>query len=129
MKDFVEIDTEGKKAVIYCRVSGKKQKKEGSGLTSQEHRCRQYAEAKGYSVEETFPDDYTGKGDYLKRPGMVKLLAYLDAHPSENFVVIFDDLRRFARDVEFHLNLRRAMAARKCHARVLEFQFRGFAGG
>ena len=123
MKDFVDIDTEGKKAVIYCRVSGKKQKKEGSGLTSQEHRCRQYAEAKGYTVEETFPDDYTGKGDYLKRPGMVKLLAYLDAHPHENFVVIFDDLRRFARDVEFHLNLRRAMAARNATRECLNFNF------
>ena len=46
--------TREQKAVIYCRVSGKKQKAEGSGLDSQEHRCRQYAEAKGYSVEAVF---------------------------------------------------------------------------
>ena len=32
-----------KKALIYCRVSDVKQKLDGSGLTSQEFRCRQYA--------------------------------------------------------------------------------------
>ena len=37
------------KAVIYTRVSNKKQLK-GSGLKSQEHRCRQYAATKGYLV-------------------------------------------------------------------------------
>lgn len=31
-------------AIIYCRVSSAKQKIEGSGLQSQEHRCRMYAE-------------------------------------------------------------------------------------
>jgi len=40
----------------------------------------------------------------VKRPGMVALLAYLDARAPERYVVIFDDLKRYARDVEFHLN-------------------------
>ena len=44
-------------AVIYCRVSSQKQKKTGHGLDSQELRCRQHAEAMGYVVEATFPDD------------------------------------------------------------------------
>ncbi|MCG8604369.1 recombinase family protein, partial [bacterium] len=44
-------ENENKKAVIYCRVSSKKQKKDGHGLDSQEHRCRQYADARGYQVE------------------------------------------------------------------------------
>ncbi|MCD8570652.1 MAG: recombinase family protein [Alphaproteobacteria bacterium] len=34
-------------AVIYCRVSSKKQATGGHGLDSQEHRCREYARAKG----------------------------------------------------------------------------------
>ncbi len=38
---------------------------------------------------------------------MVALLAYLDARSHERYVVIFDDLKRYSRDVEFHLKLRR----------------------
>lgn len=39
------------KGIIYCRVSRTKRKIEGSGPESQEHRCRQYAELKGYEVQ------------------------------------------------------------------------------
>ena len=111
------------KALIYCRVSGKKQTTEGSGLDSQEYRCRQYAEAKGYHVEAVFPDDVSGGGDFIKRPGMVALLAYMDARTGEHFVVIFDDLKRYARDVEFHLKLRRIMSERGAVRECLNFNF------
>ena len=111
------------KALLYCRVSTKRQAEEGHGLDGQEHRCRQYAAAKGYSVEAVFPDDVSGGGDFLKRPGMVALLAYLDAQPDERYVVIFDDLKRYARDTEFHLKLRREMAARGATRECLNFNF------
>ncbi len=116
-------ETNPQKAVIYCRVSDPKQRKEGNGLDSQEHRCRQYAEAKGYEVEAVFPDDMTGGGDFMKRPGMVALLAYLDAKPDERYVVIFDDLKRYARDTEFHLKLRRIMTERGATRECLNFSF------
>ena len=111
------------KAVIYCRVSSKRQVTEGSGLDSQEHRCRKYAEAKGYEVEAIFPDDVSGGGDFMNRPGMVALLAYLDAKPDEKYIVIFDDLKRYARDAEFHLRLRRIMAERGATRECLNFNF------
>lgn len=112
-----------KKALIYCRVSGKKQTKDGAGLDSQEYRCRQYADAKGYEVIGVFPDDVSGGGDFIKRPGMVALLAYMDARRDERFVVIFDDLKRYARDVEFHLKLRRVMSERGAVRECLNFNF------
>ncbi|MBP5856688.1 recombinase family protein [Marivibrio halodurans] len=112
-----------RKAVIYCRVSDRKQDTNGNGLDSQEYRCRQYAEAKGYEVEAIFPDDITGKGDFINRPGMVALLAYLDARPDERFVVIFDDLKRYARDTEFHLRLRRIMYERGAVRECLNYNF------
>ncbi|MEM7745635.1 MAG: hypothetical protein AAF409_18200 [Pseudomonadota bacterium] len=34
-------------ALIYCRVSDKKQRTDGHGLESQEHRCRQHAKERG----------------------------------------------------------------------------------
>ena len=111
------------KAVLYSRVSSRAQETDGHGLESQETRCRQHAEAKGYEVVATFPDTVTGGGDFLKRPGMVALLAFLDAQPDENYVVIFDDLKRYARDVEFHLKLKREMDARGARRECLNFEF------
>ena len=101
-----------KRALIYCRVSGTKQVTEGSGLDSQELRCRSYASDKGYPVEKVFPDDMSGGGDYMLRPGIVALLSYLDTHPDHKYVVIFDDLKRLARDRDNHFRLRHALRAR-----------------
>ena len=112
----------GTRAVIYCRVSSTKQKIEGSGLESQEHRCRQFAEAQGFEVEAVFPDDASGGGDFIKRPGMVALLSYLDAQPDKDYVVIFDDLKRFARDTEFHIKLRREFQQRGARIECLNFK-------
>ncbi len=112
-----------RKAVLYCRVSTKKQSGEGSGLESQEHRCREYAKERGYDIVAVFPDDVSGGGDFMKRPGMVALLAFLDAQPHESYVVIFDDLKRYARDTEFHLKLKREMAVRGAERECLNFRF------
>ncbi|NQY15562.1 MAG: GNAT family N-acetyltransferase, partial [Henriciella sp.] len=114
---------EPKKAVIYCRVSSKSQSTQGSGLDSQEHRCRKYAAKRGYQVEAVFPDDVSGGGDFMRRPGMVALLKFLDDHPYDNYVVVFDDLKRYARDVEFHLKLKREMEMRGARRDCLNFRF------
>ena len=111
------------KALIYCRVSGKKQIKNGTGLDSQEYRCRQYAEAKGYEVCAVFPDDVSAGGDFMNRKGMVTLLDYMDRHAGTRFIVIFDDLKRYSRDTEFHLKLRRLMQERGATRECLNFNF------
>lgn len=123
MKQNDTTKTEAQKALLYCRVSSAKQREEGHGLDSQEHRCRQYAAMQGYMVEQVFPDDVSGGGDFMNRPGMVALLAYLDEHDDENYVVIFDDLKRFARDREFHFKLRGALAMRGAEVECLNFRF------
>ena len=112
-----------RRAIIYCRVSSTRQREEGHGLESQEHRCRQYAALQGYEVEAVFPDDASGGGDFMRRPGMVALLTYLDAKPNERFAIIFDDLKRFARDREFHFGLKRALAQRGARPECLNFKF------
>jgi len=123
MEPAYDISGKQQRAVIYCRVSGKKQTTDGSGLDSQEHRCRQYAAAKSYEVALVFPDDVSGSGDFMNRKGMVALLQFLDDHPHEKFVVIFDDLKRYSRDVEFHHKLRRHMEARNATRECLNFNF------
>lgn len=115
-------EMKAKKAVLYCRVSSKKQVAVGSGLESQEHRCRQYAAAQGYIVDKVFHDDVTGGGDFMNRPGMVSLLRFLKS-ASDDYVVIFDDLKRFARDTVFHIQLRQRLAAYGASVECLNFKF------
>ena len=110
-------------ALIYCRVSSERQKNEGHGLDSQESRCRIYADQKGYKVEKVFRDSYTGGGDFMLRPAMKEMLSYVDSRIHKNYVVIFDDLKRFARDTEFHLKLRAAFYVRKLQPECLNYTF------
>ncbi len=100
------MNNEKNKALIYCRVSDPKQKKEGHGLASQEHRCRQYAESKGFIIDaEPFLDDITGGGSFSKRPAMMELLDYLKLNQQTNYIVIVDDILRASRDVYFYWDL------------------------
>ena len=93
-------------ALIYCRVSSERQANEGHGLDAQESRCRQYAKQKGYEVVEVFKDSISGGGDFMKRPAMRDVLSYVEKNAYKNYVLIFDDLKRFARDVAKHWELR-----------------------
>ena len=111
------------KAVIYCRVSSDRQKNEGHGLDSQEHRCRELARTKGYEVVEVFKDSYSGAGDFMQRPAMAELLAYVDRNAHNQYVVIFDDMSRFARDVQVHFRLRQAFDTRKIKIECPNFNF------
>jgi len=111
------------KAIIYCRVSSERQKTEGHGLESQEHRCREYAGTKGYEIEKVFRDSFSGGGDYTKRPAMSELLAYMDAKPYNAYVVIFDDLKRLARDTEQYLKLKKALELRRAAVECPNFVF------
>lgn len=94
-------------AIIYCRVSSKAQLKRGDGLNSQETRCRQYADYKGYDVKRVFTDDLTGQS--ADRPGLQALLSFLMSDRKNPHVVIIDDLTRMARNVRVHFDLRAAI--------------------
>lgn len=101
-------DSSFKPAVIYVRVSSKKQVKEGSGLESQNSRCRLYAQARGYDVVATFTDDMTGSK--VRRPGMDALLNYLKQNKSTPHICIVDDISRLARGIDTHWKLRQYIA-------------------
>ncbi|MBL8548298.1 MAG: recombinase family protein [Hyphomonadaceae bacterium] len=116
-------------ALIYCRVSSKKQEIEGSGKLSQEHRCRQYAATLGVPVETVFGDTKTAGGDFMKRPGMVGVIQHLRANRRKRYIVIFDDLKRFARDTEFHWTLRRTLEKYDAIPYCLNFRFENTAEG
>ena len=94
--------------ILYLRVSSKAQVKRGHGLQSQETRLREYAKFKGYNVVDTFADDLTGK--VAGRPGIKDLLLLLQKNKGKKrFVILIDDITRFARSVRTHEDLRDAI--------------------
>ncbi len=102
-------DTKGNsKAVIYCRVSDTKQTTRGTGLHSQETRCREYASFRGHEVVQVFTDD--ASGGLINRPGMQAMLSFLRQHRRQPHVVIIDDISRLARGIHAHLELRAAIS-------------------
>ncbi len=96
-------------AVLYCRVSTKRQAKEGSGLQSQATRNAEYAVSRGYLVIETFNDDVSGK--LARPPGFDEMLKFLRKNRKKNVVVIIDDVSRMARDVRNHFDLKEMIYA------------------
>lgn len=110
------------KCIIYCRVSSERQVNEGHGLDSQEKRCRDYAKNKNYQIEAIFLDEGVS-GGLFERPAMRKLIEYLDAHTFDKFVIIFDDLSRFARDLSVHLKLKTELTSRGAKFECLNFNF------
>lgn len=109
--------------LVYCRVSSKRQETEGRGLMSQESRCIKELQIRQIPYRKTFADSFTGGGDFMRRPAMRDLLEYIDRHPNEKFVIVFDDLKRFARDVEFHIKLRTSLRIRDVLPLCLNFNF------
>jgi site-specific DNA recombinase len=97
--------SEPQKALIYCRVSDPKQKSQGHGLDSQEHRCREFAAMHNLEVERVFHDDVSGGGHFNKRPAMTALLDHLRQNHKTPYIVVFDDIKRFSRDVYFYWGL------------------------
>jgi DNA invertase Pin-like site-specific DNA recombinase len=110
-------------ALIYCRVSSKKQKVDGTGLQSQEHRCLAHAAQRRYAVEKVFLESVSGGLDIAERPAMTELLRYLDSRKKlgNRYVVIFDDNKRFARQTEVHIKLRRELEMRGARVEYLNF--------
>lgn len=107
------MESKKNECVIYCRVSSQRQVDEGHGLEGQEKRCRSFAQQNGYEVLAVFRDAAVS-GALIQRPGMQKMLDFLDARPktAQEIVVLVDDIKRLARNVQGHLTLKTAVTTR-----------------
>ncbi len=105
-----ETTSTGRQAVIYVRVSDRKQEKNGHGLDSQETRCREFASYRKHEVVKVFYE--TISGGKQGRPAMKAMLEFLKRHRTvTRHVVLIDDITRLARDIEIHKSLRRSIKA------------------
>jgi len=123
LKNNLSNPYEDREGLVYSRVSSVRQTTEGSGLESQEGRCMKELKNLNVPYVKTFPDSFSGGGDFMNRPAMRELLEYIDTHPHKRFVVIFDDLSRFARDVYFHIKLRAEFKKRDVILKCLNYNF------
>ncbi|MDD3145487.1 MAG: recombinase family protein [Candidatus Gracilibacteria bacterium] len=111
------------KGLIYCRVSSKKQVKEGNGLSSQEKRCRDYAtQVLGVEVENVFNDEGVS-GGLFERKSIQELFKYIDSNKKNNFIVIFEDLNRLSRDIQVHGLLKAEFKKRGVELACPNFKF------
>ena len=123
-REFQETDPyRDREGIVYARVSTKRQESEGTGLSSQEGRCIAELKILGVPHKKTFPDSYTGGGDFMNRPAMRELIEYIDQNPHKKFIVVFDDLKRFARDIEFHFKLKTVFHVRDVKLKCLNYTF------
>ncbi len=73
-------------AIIYVRVSDKKQVEEWNGLESQEATCRRWAESKGVKIIKVFSD--AGKsGADMQREGITNAIEYLKTENAKNIKI------------------------------------------
>ena len=111
-----------KKALIYCRVSSHQQVTDWQWLSSQEKRCYDYAVSKWFEVEKSFHEEWISWA-ILDRKSLNALLLYIDKNQSIEYVVIFDDLKRIARDVSVYLTLKKDFQMRWVHFESPNFKF------
>jgi site-specific DNA recombinase len=83
-------------AVVYCRVSTRKQAAVGVGLEAQEARCRAHCAAHGWPVLGCFADDgISGREGLDGRPGLAAALEAVKVMPGS--VLVAYSLSRLAR--------------------------------
>ncbi|HTE01649.1 MAG TPA: recombinase family protein [Mucilaginibacter sp.] len=96
---------EGKKAVIYCRVSTKEQVDDGNSLVSQERICREYAKKEGFEVIEVFIE----KGESAKtadRTELKRLISFCTQKKGNAHAVIAYKVDRISRSIADYSHIR-----------------------
>lgn len=111
------------KWLIYCRVSSAKQVKEWNGLSSQEKRCRDYANNTLWiEIEKVFNEEWISWWIF-ERKSILELFKYIDENKNSSYTVIFEDLNRLSRDIQVHSLLKAEFKKRGVELASPNFQF------
>jgi len=107
-----------KRAILYTRVSGDKQRDHGYSLSDQQRELREWAEEEGYEVLEEV-EDGAWSGGFLERPGLDQVRERVAAGGVDAVVVLFRD--RIARGIQAQL-LSEELAEHGCKLIALNAQ-------
>lgn len=114
------------KSVIYCRVSSWSQLS-WSWLDWQFSSCSRLAKSKNLQVISDFKDWWVSWW-LMKRPWIIKMFTFIDKYNAENNndkikYMICDDISRFARDVQVHLELKIQLEIREMKLELVNQNF------
>lgn len=99
---------DGKKAVLYLRVSTEEQV-DNFSLDTQEDICRKEAEKRGYTVVETFREEGRSAKSISGRPVLINLLEYCRKHKHNVQAVFVYRLDRISRITSDYLAIRKKL--------------------
>lgn len=108
MKDKNTIYADGKKAVIYLRVSTEEQV-DNFSLDTQEGICRKEAEKRGYEITETFREEGRSAKNISGRPVLINLLEYCRKNKRTVQAVFVYRLDRISRVTGDYLAIRKKL--------------------
>lgn len=103
------IYADGKKAVVYLRVSTEEQV-DNFSLETQEGLCKKEAEKRGFEVVETFREEGRSAKTILGRPMLINLLEYCRKSKGKVQAVITYRLDRISRQTADYLAIRKKLA-------------------
>lgn len=103
------IRADGKKAIIYLRVSTEEQV-DNFSLGSQEEICRREAEKKGYEIVEVFREEGRSAKTILGRPVLINLLEYSRKNKNKIQAMFVYRLDRVSRQTADYLAIRKKLA-------------------
>ena len=102
------IHEDGKKAVIYLRVSTEEQV-DNFSLDTQEELCRKEATKRGYQIVEVFREEGRSAKSILGRPVLINLLEYCRKHKKNLEAVFAYRLDRISRQTSDYLAIRKKL--------------------
>lgn len=103
------IYADGKRAVIYIRVSTEEQV-ENFSLETQEQMCRKEAEKRGYDVIEVFREEGRSAKSITGRPVLINLLEYSRKNKNKIQAVFVYRIDRISRITADYLSIRKKLA-------------------
>lgn len=102
------IRDDGKKAIIYLRVSSEEQV-DNFSLGTQEDICRKEAEKRGYEIIEIFREEGKSAKNILGRPTLINLLEYCKKNKRRVQAVFVYRLDRISRQTADYLAIRKKL--------------------
>src|SRR5579859_3035338 len=99
---------DGKRAIVYLRVSTEEQV-ENFSLDTQEEICRKEAEKRGYQIVEIFREEGRSAKNIIGRPVLINLLEYCRKNKNKIQAVFVYRLDRVSRQTADYLAIRKKL--------------------